>query len=51
VVFLEVMWNTSVEKQAMKARLRGKTSHYIRDNGRGKTFSPSRERVIVKADV
>jgi hypothetical protein len=55
VVFLEVIWNPSVEKQAMKARLRENClhlpSHYISDNERGKTFSPSRERAIVKADV
>jgi len=55
VVFLEVMWNPSVEKQAMKARLRENClhlpSHYIRDNERGKAFLPSRERAIVKADV
>jgi len=38
VVFLEVMWNPLVEKQAMKARLRENylhlPSHYIRDNER-----------------
>jgi hypothetical protein len=49
------MWNPLVEKQAMKARLRENClhlpSHYIRDNERGKTFSPSRERANVKADV
>jgi hypothetical protein len=49
------MWNPSVEKQAMKARLRENylhlPSHYISDNERRKTFSPSRERAIVKADV
>ena len=49
------MWNPLVEKQAMKARLRENClhlpSHYIRDNERGKTFSPSQERAIVKADV